>query len=906
MSVINTHGIITLWNRAMEQITGIAANEAVGQFSWDVQWSLTSDKIKTADFYEQLRSNTLSSLDRCSRDAVLEVSEYSIQRQDGERRIVQANVSALQTGDDIYLSSVIRDITAEKAAASQFSTVSAAIEQSPFTVIITDNMGRIEYANAHLTEMTGYNLDEVRGKTSSIFKSGLTPIAIYEELWGAISHGEVWRGELQNRKKNGDLFWEKMIISPLYDDCGVIKHFVAVKEDVTRQKQVEAALRDSEERFRTLVSSTDDIIFTLDREQRHTGVYGRWLARNHLSPKDFIGKTASEVLGETHAQIHIEANQKALRGETVIYEWSKHDQSFQTSLAPVYDEAGQVSGIVGIGRDISALKLVEHQLEESERFALSTVNALSAEIAILDKDSNILTVNEAWCAFARSHASDPDTFCEGANYLHILEHTTATPEDRSSVEAFKAGLDSILRGEQQAFSLEFPRQSSQGVEWFTVRVTRFKGEGPLRLAVAYENITDRKQAELESRQANIKLDTLHKDVLQQNAQLEQIVEERTAELRHLHDRMATILNNTSDAIVLLDTDHRIQNVNLSFDQLFGYERDEAFGFPVQRLADLASAETLSQAVNSALDTSERQRIQIVAQGKNGQTFDADIALARMGRKSGHIICSVRDITHFKEVERVKDEFLSMVSHELRTPVTAVVLSADAVIRYYTRMTDDQKLHKLRQIRQQAENLTELVNSILDISRFNARAKQHIYTKVDVHQTLNDIVTELIPQAEGKRQQIQVMADSNSAIITGDYADVSRVWRNLINNAIKYTGEGSTISIKLHIPNESGKFDQMPDLSAFKQQLPGDLTNGSYLLGLVADNGPGIREQDIPQLFTRFFRGWAAGTTIPGTGLGLSLVKEILQSYQGGISVSSVQNVGTTFCFWLPLDTRSSK
>ncbi len=422
--------------------------------------------------------------------------------------------------------------------------------------------------------------------------------------------------------------------------------------------------------------------------------------------------------------------------------------------------------------------------------------------------------------------------------------------------------------------------------------------------VTVENAAFHKQAEQVIQQASMQLDALHKDVLGQNAQLEQIVEERTAELRHLHDRMATILNNTSDAIILLDPEHRVQNVNLSFDQLFGYDRDEAFGFPIQNLADAASAQTLLKAVKTALETRERQRIQIVALGKNGQTFDADVALAPMRRDSGHIICSIRDITHFKELDRVKDEFLSMVSHELRTPVTAIVLSADAVIRYHARMTDEQKMHKLHQIRQQAENLTELVNSILDISRFNARTQQHIYTKVEVHNPLNDVVAELLPQAETRHQQIQVTVDSNPAIITADAADICRIWRNLISNAIKYTGEGSTIRVSLHTPSTSGRLETLPDLTAFSDHLPTDLIDGGYIVGLVTDNGPGIREQDMAQLFTRFFRGWAAGTSIPGTGLGLSLVKEILHLYQGDISVSSAQNMGTTFCFWLPIEKRS--
>jgi signal transduction histidine kinase len=91
---------------------------------------------------------------------------------------------------------------------------------------------------------------------------------------------------------------------------------------------------------------------------------------------------------------------------------------------------------------------------------------------------------------------------------------------------------------------------------------------------------------------------------------------------------------------------------------------------------------------------------------------------------------------------------------------------------------------------------------------------------------------------------------------------------------------------------------MPDLTGFDGNLPDDLTSGRYVIGMVADNGRGIPPEDQLELFTRFFRGGAAGTNIPGTGLGLSLVRELLQLYGGDITLSTKLGVGTAFCFWL--------
>ncbi|HEY3376216.1 MAG TPA: PAS domain S-box protein [Armatimonadota bacterium] len=108
-----------------------------------------------------------------------------------------------------------------------------AVEQSPTTIVITDAAGHIEYANPKFTILSGYTVEEVRGKTPSIFKSGETPPEEYRRLWETIRAGGEWRGEFHNRKKNGELYWEAASISPLRNARGEITHFLAVKEDVT-------------------------------------------------------------------------------------------------------------------------------------------------------------------------------------------------------------------------------------------------------------------------------------------------------------------------------------------------------------------------------------------------------------------------------------------------------------------------------------------------------------------------------------------------------------------------------------------------------------------------------------------------------------------------------------------------
>ncbi len=139
-----------------------------------------------------------------------------------------------------------RDITSRANADRFVHRLSQAVEQSPVSIIITDTAGSIEFVNTEFTALTGFALDEVLGKTPRILKSGLTGAQTYQELWSAITRGEVWAGEFQNRKKDGELFWERATISPMRDADGVITHFLGMKQDISRQKTLEQQLRHSQ------------------------------------------------------------------------------------------------------------------------------------------------------------------------------------------------------------------------------------------------------------------------------------------------------------------------------------------------------------------------------------------------------------------------------------------------------------------------------------------------------------------------------------------------------------------------------------------------------------------------------------------------------------------------------------
>jgi two-component system, NtrC family, sensor kinase len=139
-----------------------------------------------------------------------------------------------------------RDITERKQAEDALRQLSVAVEQSPVIVVITDLKGNITYVNRRFTECTGYTPEEVMGQNPRLLKSGHTPPEEYRHLWGTITRGEEWRGELRNRKKNGDLYWESVVISPIRNAAGETSHFLAVKEDITEQKLAESHARQAQ------------------------------------------------------------------------------------------------------------------------------------------------------------------------------------------------------------------------------------------------------------------------------------------------------------------------------------------------------------------------------------------------------------------------------------------------------------------------------------------------------------------------------------------------------------------------------------------------------------------------------------------------------------------------------------
>ena len=147
-----------------------------------------------------------------------------------------------EQGEVELMAEYVVNITARKQVENQLRQLQRALEFSANGVVITNKQGVIEYVNPAFTRITGYHPDEVIGQNPKILKSGEHSLEFYADLWKTIQQGDVWRGEMTNRKKDGSLYWEYQTITPVKDENGTITHFVAIKENVTERKQAEQEL----------------------------------------------------------------------------------------------------------------------------------------------------------------------------------------------------------------------------------------------------------------------------------------------------------------------------------------------------------------------------------------------------------------------------------------------------------------------------------------------------------------------------------------------------------------------------------------------------------------------------------------------------------------------------------------
>jgi PAS domain S-box-containing protein len=226
------NGVFLDVNAKFCEKTGFAKSDIIGRNSSDIGLLTPKDRQKLLDAFQH--NGRFSDV------------ELKLHTSTGAIRDCIYFGEVIKVGNAKQLLCVILDVTEHKQNEEQIRKLSQAVEQSPVTVVITDTNGTIEFVNSKFTQMTGYSSEEAIGQNPRILRADDNPVELYRKLWKTIRAGGVWEGELHNRKKNGELFWERAAISPLRNSDGVITHYLGIKEDITEQKKVRQQLLQSQ------------------------------------------------------------------------------------------------------------------------------------------------------------------------------------------------------------------------------------------------------------------------------------------------------------------------------------------------------------------------------------------------------------------------------------------------------------------------------------------------------------------------------------------------------------------------------------------------------------------------------------------------------------------------------------
>jgi diguanylate cyclase (GGDEF)-like protein/PAS domain S-box-containing protein len=295
--------------------------------------------------------------------------EYRLRRHDGEYRWMIGHGAPFTDMDGNFAGYVgsTMDISERKQAEAELHKLSLAVEQSANTIVITDRDGLVEYVNPYFYALTGYAPEEIIGHNPRVWKSGQTPLATYQNMWQTILAGEVWRGEVCNRKKNGELFWEASTISPVKNEKGEVTHFVSVKQDITSRKEADEKLRLWQ---RALESSVNAITITDATRADFPYIYVNpaFERMTGYSEVEALGKNGRFLQDQDTDQPELEHIRRAVKeqrdGRALLRNYRKDGSLFWNELyiSPVRNDAGQVTHYIGIQNDVTERKQYEEQL----------------------------------------------------------------------------------------------------------------------------------------------------------------------------------------------------------------------------------------------------------------------------------------------------------------------------------------------------------------------------------------------------------------------------------------------------------------------------------------------------------------------------------------------------------------
>ena len=347
-------------------------------------------------------------------------------------------------------------------------------------------------------------------------------------------------------------------------------------------------------------------------------------------------------------------------------------------------------------------------------------------------------------------------------------------------------------------------------------------------------------------------------------------------------RLDAILRHSGDGIMILKSNQEVESINLTLARMTGWQPDQIsdqIHEDVIRWAKLETGMSLAEAVAGGWPLDDKSVLYVEGDllSRDGSTVSVGITYAPLFDSADHlqnIIANVRDITRFRAAEEAKSTFISVISHELKTPVSLIKGYASTLRREDANWERGVVDESLQVIEEESDRLAELIDNLLDATRFQAG---------NLKLELEDLAIDLLADEMAEKYQTQSTAHrfktafpTKFPMVRGDRKRLMQVLANLLNNAIKYSPGGGDVKISGHVRKDSVQIS-------------------------VSDQGIGIAEAEQERIFDRFYRvDNALSRETQGAGLGLYIVRAIVEAHSGRIWAESAGGAGTTFHFTLPL------
>lgn len=825
------------------------------------------------------------------RDAAKKGISWSIEQIDYDDNQIKGafEVRAFQTTPGNMVA-VFADITERKLAEDKIRKLSRAVEQSNASIVITDNTGRIEYVNPHFSELTGYTFEEAIGQNPRILQSGITERDVYAGLWKTITDGKEWRGEFCNRKKNGELYWESASISPIVDSAGTITHFVAVKTDITERKLADAALKRSELFSRSIIENEPECVKIVGAEGILKYMNPAGLAMIEVDDlAEVVGHSVYPIVVPEHREAFIDLTNRVLRGERSNLQFEiiglkGTRRLLDTHAVPLLDEQGNVDALLGLTRDITERKQAEEALRESEERFRTLYDNATIGLYRTTPDGRILMLNPAGVRMLGF-----DSFDE------IAQRDLENPEFHvgSPRKDFRETLEregTIFGMERQMLkkdgSIIFVRESAQVVRTENGEARYYDG--------SFEDITERKRTE---NMIKARLELIEYSA---NHSLDEL-------LTKTLDEVCAMVDSPIGFYHFVESDQNtlsLQAWSTRTTQEYCNAEGKGSHYPLDRAGVWVDCVRERRAVihNDYASLPHRKGlpeghavlnrelvvpifregliVSILGVGNKAQEYTekdvdivfyfADIAWEVVERKQVEIERE-KLITELSAKNAELERFTYTVSHDLKSPIVTIrgflgYLAEDAFSGNTARMEND-----IQRITNATDKMQDLLRDLLELSRIGRmmNAPETIQFEDLLHDSLDIVHGQL------EASHITVLTQPNLPAVHGDRQRLLEVLQNLLDNAIKYMGDQPNPRIEI---GQQGEEEDKP-------------------IFFIKDNGIGIASEYHERIFGLFNK---LDPKSDGTGVGLALVKRIIEVHGGRIWVESEPGKGSTFYFSLPI------